>query len=825
VRLDLPSGTVTFLFTDVEGSTRLLHQLGAEGYAEALAEHRRVIRDACAERGGVEVDTQGDAFFFAFSTAPGAIAAASQLTDSLAPGPIRVRVGLHTGTPLVTDEGYVGSDVHRASRIAAAGHGAQVLVSSSTAALVELGLTDLGEHRFKDLSAPERVYQLGGGEFPPLRSLYRTNLPVPATPFLGRQRELSDLVDLLIRPDVRLLTLTGPGGTGKTRLALQAVAEASDGYPDGVFWVPLAPLRDPGLVFDQAAQALGSGGQLSLEVGDKLMLLLLDNFEHVLEAASGLPEVLAACPNLVIVVTSRELLRLQGEHAYAVPTLREQDGVALFLARARAVAADVDADGPIVELCERLDNLPLALELAASRTRHLTTEQLLARLSERLDLLQGGRDADPRQATLRATIEWSYNLLEPHEQEAFVRLSVFSGGCTLEAAEEVAAADLDVLASLVDKSLVRRTGERYWMLETIREFASGVLGDVDDAEILRRRHAEYLLALAGTLGFTVEAIEAGATQRHDVALAEHNNIRAAIDWALDVDPVLALRLATTLENFWVSYSPFEASRMFEELVDRAGDAPPELLALATRCRGNLAIFTGDVDLGLQLYEDSLSQYDRLGDEHAQAILEHRLGVNLFAVGERQRGQALLESSLERSQARGFRINEGMVRGTLGMAEYREGNVERGLEMVLESVELAREAGFKWWEVNNLNALAACMLELDRPAESEEYSRQAISVATAMGDRRHIVQSLAMLAAVAARVGRTRRAGVLWGAIETEERRGPLGHRPRMALWEHEREKFGPIVLANPGPELELGLKAGRILTLDQAVDEALASID
>ena len=402
---------------------------------------------------------------------------------------------------------------------------------------------------------------------------------------------------------------------------------------------------------------------------------------------------------------------------------------------------------------------------------------------------------------------------------------MFSGGCTLDAAAEVAGTDLDVLASLVDKSLVRRTGERYWMLETIREFASGVLGHVDDAETLRRRHAEYLLALADTLGFTVEAIEAGATQRHDVALAEHNNVRAAIDWALHVDPVLALRLATTLENFWVSYSPFEASRMFDELVERAGGAPPELLALAARCRGNLAIFTGDVELGLQLYEDSLSQYERLGDEHAQAILEHRLGVNLFAVGERQRGQALLESSLERSQARGFRINEGMVRGTLGMAEYRKGNVERGLEMVLESVELARESGFRWWEVNNLNALAACMLELDRLAESEGYSRQAISVASVMGDRRHIVQSLAMLAAVAGRVGRARRAGVLWGAIETEERRGPLGHRPRMALWEHEREKFGPIVLANPGPELELGLKAGRILTLDQAVDEALASID
>jgi class 3 adenylate cyclase len=236
---DLPSGTVIFLFTDVEGSTKLLHELGAEGYAEALAEHRRVVREACRAEGGIEVDTQGDAFFFAFPTAPGAIAAAGSFTETLASGPIQVRVGLHAGTPLLAEEGYVGGDVHRAARIAAAGHGGQVLVSSSTAQLVELELRDLGEHRLKDLSAPERIYQLGEGEFPALKSLYRTNLPVPATAFLGREAELAEVVDLL--EDARLLTLTGPGGTGKTRLALQAASLASDAYPDGVWWIPLAP--------------------------------------------------------------------------------------------------------------------------------------------------------------------------------------------------------------------------------------------------------------------------------------------------------------------------------------------------------------------------------------------------------------------------------------------------------------------------------------------------------------------------------------------------------------------------------------------------------
>src|SRR5512134_1784884 len=234
MRRDLPSGTVTFLFTDVAGSTRLLHEFGAQGYAEALAEHRRVIREACASQGGVEVDTQGDAFFFAFPTAPGALAAASAFTEALASGPLQVRVGLHTGSPLLTEEGYVGGDVHRAARIAAAGHGGQVLVSASTAQLVKLELRDLGEHRLKDLSAPERVYQLGEGDFPALKSLYRSNLPVPATPFLGRERELADVVALMSDDDGRLLTLTGPGGTGKTRLGLQAAAKASERFPDGV---------------------------------------------------------------------------------------------------------------------------------------------------------------------------------------------------------------------------------------------------------------------------------------------------------------------------------------------------------------------------------------------------------------------------------------------------------------------------------------------------------------------------------------------------------------------------------------------------------------
>jgi adenylate/guanylate cyclase family protein/AAA domain-containing protein len=403
---ELPSGTVTFLFTDVEGSTRLLSELGG-AYAGALAEHRRILRDAFSRHGGVEVDTQGDAFFVSFASAREAVAAAREAQAALEGGPIRVRIGLHTGEATVTDEGYVGIDVHRAARIAAAGHGGQVLLSQSTRDLIDGDVCDLGEHGLKDLSAREHLYQLGDADFPRLRMLYQTNLPIPATPFLGRDRELTEVSGLLERGGVRLLTLTGPGGTGKTRLALQAAAAVADRYPDGVWWVPLAPLRDPALVLDSAAQALGGKERLAEQVGDRKLLLLLDNFEHVIAAAPRLSELLQSCPNLDILVTSRELLQLTGEQVYPVPALADAEAVELFLDRARAVQPGFDGNGRVRELCARLDNLPLALELAAARTRVFATEELLALISRRLDFLKAGRDTDPRQQTLRATIACS----------------------------------------------------------------------------------------------------------------------------------------------------------------------------------------------------------------------------------------------------------------------------------------------------------------------------------------------------------------------------------------------------------------------------------
>jgi len=311
VRRALPVGTVTFLFTDVEGSTALLHELGTESYADALAEHRRRIREACARNGGAEVDTQGDAFFFAFATAQSAVAAAKQLTEALAAGPLRVRVGLHTGRPLVTSEGYVGEDVHVASRVAASAHGGQVVVTGATAGLVESELTSLGDHRLKDIDGAVSIYQLGEERFPPLKTISNSNLPRPASSFVGRERELEEVRAGI--GDARLVTLTGPGGSGKTRIALEAASSVRSSFEAGVFWVGVASLRDPALVVETIAQTLGARDGLPRHIGQREMLLVVDNFEQVIDAAPELGSLLDACPGLRLLVTSRELLRVQGE--------------------------------------------------------------------------------------------------------------------------------------------------------------------------------------------------------------------------------------------------------------------------------------------------------------------------------------------------------------------------------------------------------------------------------------------------------------------------------------------------------------------------------
>jgi predicted ATPase/class 3 adenylate cyclase len=752
---DLPSGTVTFLFTDVEGSTKLLHKLGADEYAQALAEHRRILREAFSAHGGVEVDTQGDAFFVAFPTAPGALEAAAEALEGLAPGPIRVRIGVHTGTPHVVEEGYVGVDVHRAARIAAAGHGGQVLISASTAALTGTEeLRDLGEHRLKDLSAPERIYQLGDDDFPALKSLYRTNLPIPATTFLGRERELGEVIELLSHDDVRLLTLSGPGGTGKTRLGLQAAAESSEHYPDGVFWVPLAPLNDPELVLETAGQALGAKDGLAEHVADKSLLLLLDNFEHVIDAAAGLAELLAACPNLRLLVTSREVLRVPGEQAYPVPPLEPQDGTDLFVARARAAKPDFEPDAAVPELCAKLEHPPLALELAAARVRVLSPEQLVGRLSKRLDLLKAGRGVDPRQQTLRATIEWSHDLLDEAEQGLFARLAVFAGGCTLETAEAVCDADLDTLQSLVDKSLIRlREGDRFWMLETIREYAAERLEASGEADALRRLHGKHFLGLAEEAEPNVFG-SGSAAEWLDRLGREHDNLRAAIDFLESSgETQLVLRLAAGLSDFWYSRGYLaEGARRLDAAL-RVDERPTQARAKALNGAATMAISSGDATGGRTRAEDALALHRRLGDAWGVANSLWALGYAVTEEGDAAAAQPFLEESVRLFREAGDEDSAVGASRTLAFSYAELGDLDRAWALHEENLRRAREIGNQQMEARSLGSMAFEAARMGRVVDAVPLLTEAFRIDRELDNRLEIAVDVGRFAKILATAGR------------------------------------------------------------------------
>jgi predicted ATPase len=599
-----PDGAVTFLFTDIEGSTRLIEEVGEARYEDLLREHRAVLRDAFSRHGGVEVDTQGDAFFYVFDDADPALAAAGEAQAGLTEGPVAVRMGAHTGEARRGESGYVGREVHRAARIAAAGHGGQVLVSATTAVLASRLLTDLGEHRLKDFDEPITLFQLGTDEFPPLKTISNTNLPRPASSFVGRDHEVAD-VTALLRSGSRLVTLTGPGGSGKTRLAIESASELVGDLRAGVFWVGLAPLHDSGLVIQTIAQTLGAKENLEGHIGERELLLLLDNLEQVISAAPDLAALVESCPNLRLLVTSRELLRVRGEVEYEVLPLAAPDAVALFCARAK-----LDASPAVEELCRRVDNLPLALELAAARAKVLTPEQILERLSHRLDLFRGGRDADPRQATLRATIEWSHDLLDEQEQQLFRRLAVFAGGCTLDAAEEIVDAELDTMQALVEKSLVRSTGSRYWMLETVRAYALERLAEPHESGEVARRHAEWYAALGARLRGPAQHGSSEETTRFEEELA---NFRAALDWAASESIKTAFDLVADLWSFWVTRALAAEGLRWAAWVVAARDAVSPADALeALSGAGELMRAFGDTDAALRLDYELVPIFDQLG---------------------------------------------------------------------------------------------------------------------------------------------------------------------------------------------------------------------
>ncbi|HEX4746185.1 MAG TPA: adenylate/guanylate cyclase domain-containing protein [Gaiellaceae bacterium] len=823
---ELPTGTITFLFTDIEGSTRLLHALGPDAYADALAEHRRVLRKAFADHGGVEVDTQGDAFFVAFSTPQGAAAAARQGVSALSSGPVVVRMGLHSGTPTVTAEGYVGVDVHRGARVGALAHGGQVLLSPTTASLLEgEPQRDLGTHRLKDFEGATRLFQLGEDVFPPLRTPGSVELPTPATRFLGRERELFEAVSLSYERDPRVLTVLGPGGTGKTRFTLELCRLLAEEAEGGTVFCAIAPLREPGLVLSAIAERLGAAATepqaIAARIGDRRTHVLIDNVEHLLpDAARLLSELVAAAPELRLFVTSREALRIQGEVELDLPPLAEREAVALFLERAHAVRPDLRDDEAVHELCARLDYLPLALELAAARTKLLLPDALLERLQARLDLLKGTRDADERHATLRATIAWSYDLLDSEEKQLFRRLGVFRGGCTLESAEIVCEADLDTLASLLDKSLVRRrTGrlgeERYWILETIRAFAVERLEASHEAEEIRRRHAERTLDIAHEAHLTEDDDE---QFRLPLVLADEQDMRAAIDWASDADLELALELVVALENFWNIHAPQEVLRRLDQLLPRAASARPELRAAALRVRGGALHVIGDFVTCDTAYEESLALYRMLGDERGIASLLQRLANSAFQRGEFDASQALLRESQTLAVGRFPYIEIANVT-VLGRIAVESGDVDAGVDLLRQAADMARAVDWHWWRSGTLASLALVAVERGELDEAERDSREALNLIRGDESRLGSYVPLTVLARVALGRGHVRLAGLLWGALEA------AAERWRDSFWERVRpERAGPL-LAETDHEFLSAVEQGRALELWDAVEIALGDAE
>jgi predicted ATPase/class 3 adenylate cyclase len=909
----LPTGTVTFLFTDIEGSTRLQQRVGP-GYAAVRDQHHHTLRAAFLAHDGVEVDTQGDAFFVAFPTAPAALAAACDATRALAAsawpegGVVRVRMGLHTGAPLLTPAGYVGLDVVRAARIASAGHGGQILLSAATRALVEdalpdgTTLRDLGAHRLKDLLRPEHLTQLvlSGlpADFPPLKTLdaHPHNLPIQPTPLLGREEQVAALCALLRREDVRLVTLTGPGGIGKTHLSTQVAAELVEDFADGVWFVRLSRLTDPTLVLATISQTLGlrecGGAPLAETLREylraKRLLLVLDNFEQVVDAAAEVGALLDASPGLRVLVTSRTPLRLRGEREYALAPLSlplaperltperlgQYAAVTLFIECSQAARADfavTAANAPVIaEICARLDGLPLAIELAAARVKVLPPEALLARLSAQLSLLTGGaRDADERQQTMRATIAWSADLLNPAERTLFQRLAVFVGGWTLEAAEAVCAAPervaplghdvLDGLSALLDHSLVQQREEdgeaRFTMLHVVREYAleqleaSGRLTRSDtpeqagaEAAALRRAHAAYYLTL-----FQRSTADGPEGPRWLARLErDHDNLRAALRWARERgEGELGLRLAARAAFFWTFTGRLhEGAHWLEEMLAlhdahaaetvEAGDGSAERSHEALGARmvalGFLANYvgqTGDMARSEAMWHEVAAIAQATDDLAWFALTHNFLAMLALARGEVAQGLALVEETMALARQPGAEAALVVSMQNFVLPLLAAGASERAAVLAAESLDLARQQGSPLDESFGYTGLAQVATVRGDAAQALAYTREAARLERRQGITTSISNSawdwLWALTPAWAQQGEYERAARLAGAFAREtERRSYVLDPPRQALW---NRGLAPARTALGEEAWAAAFAAGRTLPLEQAIAEALEESD
>lgn len=876
----LPSGTVTFLFTDIEGSTALARSLGTERWHEVLTEHGRVMREALSD--GHEIRVEGDAFFVVFESAGAAVrgAAAAQRALHATPWPhggdLRVRMGLHSGegTPADPASGadYVGYAVHRAARVAAAANGGQVLLSGATVALVDdlgdgLSLRDLGEHRLKDLARPERLYQLDiaglTGEFPPPRTLERAphNLPVQLTSFVGRQREVREASALLA--GARLLTLVGPGGTGKTRLSLQLAAEAIDQFPDGVFFVALAPITEAGLVPTAIARSLGvqpAGTRPVLDqvvehMRERRLLLVLDNFEQVLDAATVVTDILRAAPAVKVMVTSRAPLRVSGEQEYAVPplglpdpsrlpdaaALSQYEAVHLFIERAVAAKHDfrvTNENAPAVaEICARLDGLPLAIELAAARVRLLTPQAMLSRLASILDSPSAGaRDLPARQRTLHGAISWSYELLDEGQRRLFRRLAVFSGGAQLEQIEAVcdapepAAGDLlGALEGLVEQSLVRQrevSGEpRFSMLQTIREFAAGRLDESGEDDASRERHAHVYADLAeGLMPHLFGDRQRETLDRFEL---EHDNIRSALDCAIRRDAfAVAARLGAGTWRFWQMRGLLVEGRMWMERVLAMPDreAHPRELMGALEAAGGITYWQFDRTATARHYGELVRVAESVGDRAAVANAYYNrafANVVLASSNETFLDEALSAGVADHEHALAIWRELGDEAGVakalwgLGTAFFYKGDMEQARRYSAEAETLFARQGNNFGLGWAKHMLALVALDARDTAQARACLREALDLFTAADDLSGVVLVVADYGFLAEIEGRHDIRYRLAGAMDVLKRETGTG------ILESVQRHFGKVVPDEPTPEQVVWLDEGRALTREQAIAIAM----
>ncbi|MDP9265703.1 MAG: diguanylate cyclase [Chloroflexota bacterium] len=874
----LPTGTVTFLFTDIENSTKLLQRLGTERFDEVLGAHTQALRSAFAD-GGHEVRVEGDALFVVFLSAPRAVAAAAAaqraLTNETFPhdAEVRVRMGLHTGEGTTASvragADYVGIDVHRAARITAAGHGGQVLISDTTRSLVEnalpagVTLRDLGEHQLKDLARPERLFQLViervRADFPAIRDQGDVPSSVPAqlTSFVGREREIEEGSKALA--DARLLTLTGPGGTGKTRLSIAIAGRVAADFPDGTHWVPLASIFDPELVLPTIGSSLGLADSGSRPVRERVIehvrgkraLFVIDNFEQVLSAAGNIGEILRAAPGVKAIVSSRAPLRVYGEREFPVPPLgvpergaaadpdrlSQYESVRLFIDRAVAVTPDFritnDNAPAVAEICARLDGLPLAIELAAARVKLLPPAAMLSRLERSLAMLSGGaRDLPERQQTLRGAIAWSYDLLAPRTRRLFERLAVFVGGASLEEIEAVCGTSdelsIDVLegvGALVDHSLLRQrevAGDaRFQMLVTIREFARERLEASGDLFELARRHAAAYVAVAERNA--AELTSAASGQRLDRMEREHDNLRAAMEWAIRNDAATAMRLGFAMWRFWHMRGHLEEGRgVIERVLSVPDDAVPQgLRAKALEAAGGTAYWQGDIDAARRFYDRALELSRASGERHEVANALYNLSFSYTLPDAPLRDVAGARTLLEEALAlyRQLGDERGVANVLWAMTDvlYAEGRLDEVARVAEEAATMYRKLGDRFGLGWALFMIGNAALVLDQLGRVRTSLTEAVGIFRAANDVSAFTLLLDGYAALALAEQRPARAVRLAGAAEAlRERTGSeLGRFTREFV---SREIYPTDAHRAAYPE---DWAAGRAMDADAAVAYAL----